>query len=99
MDVAVAIAAQVGDDEFGPAAPANLEANGVSIDLVVRGAEPTGCAFINVEESGENAITVASGADGVLTAAAAAPHEFRPGDILVPQGDHEQGCVIHVADA
>jgi ribokinase len=31
--------------------------------------EPTGCAFITVDETGENAITVASGANMALSAA------------------------------
>jgi ribokinase len=38
-------------------------ANGVDTGLIVRAGEPTGCAFITVDGSGENAITVASGAN------------------------------------
>ena len=82
--VMVGMAARVGADEFGRAARANLEANGVSTLLVTTGPESTGCAFIAVEEGGENAITVASGANGALRAAGLT-HAFGPADVLVLQ--------------
>jgi ribokinase len=63
----VAIIACVGGDVFGQAARDNLSRNGVMADLIAIGAEPTGCAFITVDEHGENAITVASGANSTLT--------------------------------
>jgi ribokinase len=63
----VTIAACVGDDAFGRSARDNLIRNGVVADLVVTSAEPTGYAFITVDERGENAITVASGANATLT--------------------------------
>jgi ribokinase len=63
----VAIAASIGDDAFGRSARDNLTRNGVATDFVVASAEPTGCAFITVDGHGENAITVASGANMVLT--------------------------------
>jgi ribokinase len=66
----VAIAACVGNDAFGRSARDNLARNGVMADLVANSAEPTGCAFITVDERGENAITVASGANASLTEAA-----------------------------
>lgn len=65
----VAIAACVGDDAFGRSARDNLARNGVVADLVATSPEPTGCAFITVDERGENAITVASGANASLTEA------------------------------
>jgi ribokinase len=80
----VAIAARVGSDEFGRAAVANLAASGVSAACVTAGPEPTGCAFIAVEDSGENAITVASGANSALTSASL-KHKFTAADILVLQ--------------
>ena len=64
----VTIAACVGDDAFGRAARQNLVENGVVDDMVVISTEPTGCAFITVDEHGENAITVASGANTTLAA-------------------------------
>ncbi|MEZ0168166.1 ribokinase [Microvirga sp. TS319] len=63
----VAMAARVGDDSFGQSARDNLVRNGVAADLVAISSEPTGCAFITVDEHGENAITVASGANTSLT--------------------------------
>ena len=65
----VTIAACVGDDAFGRSARDNLIRNGVGADLVANSTEPTGCAFITVDEHGENAITVASGANAMLTEA------------------------------
>ncbi len=65
----VAMAGRVGNDGFGDEAIRNLAANGVDTSLVVRAAEPTGCAFITVDGSGENAITVASGANRSASAA------------------------------
>jgi ribokinase len=59
----VAMAGRVGRDGFGDEAVRNLVANGVDTGLIVRAGEPTGCAFITVDGSGENAITVASGAN------------------------------------
>lgn len=82
--IRVSMAARVGDDEFGRAALANLQANGVATNLVASASQPTGCAFITVDSGGENAITVASGANMALRAADL-PHQFRPEDILVLQ--------------
>ncbi len=65
----VAMAGRVGRDGFGDEAVKNLEANGVDTALIVRAAEPTGCAFITVDATGENAITVASGANLAARAA------------------------------
>jgi ribokinase len=65
----VAMAACIGDDGFGRSARENLACNGVATDLVSISGEPTGCAFITVDEHGENAITVASGANMMLTEA------------------------------
>ncbi|AWM00861.1 ribokinase [Bradyrhizobium amphicarpaeae] len=59
----VQMAGRVGRDAFGDGAIANLRSNDVDTALVVRADEPTGCAFITVDEAGENAITVASGAN------------------------------------
>lgn len=65
----VAMVARVGRDGFGEACLGNLKENGVVIDHVVTGEDPTGCAFIAVDAVGENAITVASGANGAVSAA------------------------------
>jgi len=59
----VRMAGRVGRDGFGDSAIENLRANGIDTSLVARSNEPTGCAFITVDQAGENAITVASGAN------------------------------------
>src|SRR5262249_5269015 len=59
----VAIVGRVGKDGFGDEAVKNLADNGVDTGLIVRADQPTGCAFITVDSDGENAITVASGAN------------------------------------
>ena len=58
----------VGDDAFAKVALANLVAAGVAIE-VARAPGPTGVALINVDERGENAITVVAGANAKTRAA------------------------------
>jgi len=65
----VAMAGRVGRDGFGDEALDNLECNDVDVGMIVRAAEPTGCAFITVDSAGENAITVASGVNMAARAA------------------------------
>ncbi|MBD2747955.1 ribokinase [Microvirga sp. BT688] len=62
----VAMVGAVGDDPFGKACRKNLEDNGIDVQAVRVADEPTGCAFITVDGTGENAITVASGANTAL---------------------------------
>jgi len=81
----VAIAACVGDDAFGRSARENLNRNGVGTDLVANSTEPTGCAFITVDEQGENAITVASGANVTLTEASIRNIEIDASTVAVLQ--------------
>jgi ribokinase len=74
----------VGDDEFGRRLLAALRAEGINADAVrVAANTPTGLAMIAVDDSGENLITVAPGANHQVAtpdvAAAAANHR----DILV----------------
>ncbi|QJP14110.1 ribokinase [Starkeya sp. ORNL1] len=64
----VAMVARVGRDSFGEACLANLKENGVATEHILAGDDPTGCAFITVDAAGENAITVASGANGAVSA-------------------------------
>jgi len=66
--IKVAMAGAVGDDAFGRACLDNLRSNGIDVEAVRIVDEPTGCAFITVDESGENAITVASGANMAVRA-------------------------------
>lgn len=59
----VALVGAVGDDAFGQSCLDNLRANDVDTSHIRIVEDPTGCAFIAVARSGENAITVASGAN------------------------------------
>ena len=63
------MAGAIGKDPFGEACRQNLEENGVDVRAIRVTDEPTGCAFITVDGSGENAITVASGANMALRSA------------------------------
>jgi ribokinase len=81
----VAMAGRVGKDGFGDEAIANLAANGVDTSLIVRASEPTGCAFITVDGSGENAITVASGANMAARAADVPAQHLTADTVLVLQ--------------
>jgi ribokinase len=59
----------VGMDSFGNTLKANLTDVGVDVRTVVNAvAEATGVAFIHVDNAGQNSITVAPGANGVLSA-------------------------------
>ncbi|MBF9195000.1 ribokinase [Microvirga terrestris] len=62
----VAMVGAVGNDPFGATCLKNLEDNGIDVQAVRVADDPTGCAFITVDETGENAITVASGANMAL---------------------------------
>lgn len=58
----------VGDDEFGRALKKNLESAGVNTSgLQVMENETTGQAFITVDDQGENAIILISGANGRMS--------------------------------
>jgi len=64
----VRLAGLVADDGFGPELRSAVAAHGVDVAHVgvIQGSS-TGMAFIMVEESGENMIAVAAGANGALT--------------------------------
>lgn len=66
----VVLVARVGDDVFGERALAGFAAAGIDVRHVLRtpGA-PSGVALIDVDDRGENSISVASGANALLSAA------------------------------
>ncbi len=70
VGAAVSMLGAVGDDDLGRSALAGLEEAGVDVSScrIVAG-EHTGLALIVVDDSGENQIAVASGANGRLDAA------------------------------
>src|SRR5512135_169820 len=64
----VALIARVGDDVFGEQAVRNFQADGIDVRFVLRdGRAPSGVALINVGGDGENSISVASGANALLS--------------------------------
>lgn len=82
----VVMVGRVGDDAFGASCIGNLQANGVDTSLVERDrALPTGCAFITVDAGGENAITVASGANRALAVDAVGRLPLDPDTVIVLQ--------------
>ncbi|HSA96462.1 MAG TPA: PfkB family carbohydrate kinase, partial [Acidobacteriota bacterium] len=65
----VTFVARLGADGFGDRALANFEADGIDARFVLRsGDTPSGIALITVDKRGENTISVASGANALLTA-------------------------------
>jgi ribokinase len=60
----------LGDDANAAPIEASLRATGVQPEIVRMPGAPTGMAFICVADDGENAITVAAGANGLLSASA-----------------------------
>ena len=84
----VIFVARVGDDVFGERALRNFEADGIDTRFVFRTPDsPSGIALINVDGRGENSISVASGANALLSVAdvEAAGPAFVSADILLVQ--------------
>lgn len=83
----VALVAAVGSDDFGRAAVEGLERDGIDTgSVVIKPDTPSGTALILVEESGENLIAVAPGANAELApgdVAAAAETIRRAGALLL----------------
>jgi ribokinase len=67
-----AMVVALGADDGGALLREALGDSGVDLSLVTTGDAPTGTAIITVEQSGENSIVVAPGANGELTLSAAA---------------------------
>lgn len=84
----VTLVARVGDDIFGNRALAGFEADRIDTRFVVRtGGEASGVALISVDERGENSISVASGANALLSVEdiAEAEEAFAAADIVLLQ--------------
>jgi len=63
----VSLAGRVGDDDHGRALVAALRRDGVDVSRVLRGERPTGVAFIQVDDRGQNSIVVSPGANGEVS--------------------------------
>ena len=81
----VLMAGAVGRDGFAQPALAQLRADGVDLTCVAQTDVPTGAAFIAVDAAGQNAITVAAGANAFARAAQLSGITFATGDWLVLQ--------------
>lgn len=66
----VTLIGTVGDDAEGESYRRALQTEGIDISCLQTGSARTGCAFITVDEQGENMIVVSSGANAELTDAA-----------------------------
>ncbi|MER0237847.1 ribokinase [Fulvimarina sp. MAC8] len=87
----------VGKDDFGTAIVANLEANQIDAGGIVRLAEPTGAAFISIDSDGENAITVANGANRMLGADALEGSEISERTVLLLQMETPSKAITSAA--
>ena len=83
--VTVAMVGKVGADDWGDLVLGRLSEAGVDLDAVGRGKSPTGCALISVDAAGENAISVASGANLEADAAQVPEQMLKLGHWLVLQ--------------
>ncbi|MBP0614163.1 ribokinase [Jiella sp. KSK16Y-1] len=96
--VPVVFAGAVGKDELGRAAREQLMAEGIETDNLADGSERTGCAFISIDAHGENAITVASGANLEARAEAIDAALFRPAAVLVLQMEIPLAEIVAAAE-
>jgi len=80
-----AIVASLGADDSGQLLRDALADSGVDLSLVSSTTTPTGTAIITVEESGENSIVVAPGANGELTLSEAAAQVIGGAKIVLSQ--------------
>lgn len=88
----VALVGAVGQDPFADIALALLRTDGVDCSRVAAVASPTGAAFIAVDDHGENAIVVASGANRQVRADQIEGLTLSSADILLLQrevSEHE----------
>ena len=81
----VAMVGAVGDDDMAGAALAELVADGVGLDALVRRGPTTGMAIIIVDRHGENTIVLAPGANARLAASDLDSVRLGPGDVLMLQ--------------
>ena len=100
LGAGVRMAGCVGDDDFGRRLLAALRAEGVDAGAtrVVPGV-PTGLAMIAVDESGENLIVVAPGANHQVSSPDVAAATNSPRDILVISAEIPAPAVAHALAA
>jgi len=80
-----AMVASLGDDDGGALMRDALGSSGVDLSLVSSTSAPTGTAIITVDESGENSIVVAPGANGELSLSEAAAAAVATAKVVLAQ--------------
>jgi ribokinase len=101
LGVSVAFLGRVGDDEFGEPLIRALTDKGIDASLIERVSDAsTGAAFITVTPDGENAITVAPGANRHLTPedVDAASDAIQDARVLVAQMEIPVQTVLHAVE-
>jgi ribokinase len=96
----VTLVAKVGRDVFGDQAIENFHREGIRTDCILRDPDnATGVALILVDDSGENLISVASGANHALTPAEIeqAAERIRTADVLMLQLEIPMDAVCRAA--
>ncbi len=93
----VLMAGAVGDDPFAAIGLGLLVEAGVDLRAMARVKAPTGAAFITVDERGENAITVASGANAFASAASLESIALGPKDTLLMQREVPEAELLAAA--
>jgi ribokinase len=96
----VTMIGKVGDDDFGLRLRANLQDCGVDISAVSRVSGASGVALINIDDRGDNAITIVAGANGeVMPADVDANLDvIRSAGILLTQLEIPLQTVIHLSE-
>lgn len=97
--IGVRMTGAVGGDGFGTLARDSLAREGIDVAGVRSVSEPTGCAFIQVDDAGENVITVASGANRAVTETMLDTAALGPGDLLVVQMETPFAATVAAAAA
>jgi ribokinase len=101
LGASVSFLGRVGDDEFGEPLVRALEEKGIDTSLIERASGyQTGAAFITVTPDGENAITVAPGANRAITPedVDAAADDIRRARVLVAQMEVPKEVVGRAAE-
>ena len=95
----VAFLTAVGDDALGEQALARLGAEAIDLRMAQRMPGPSGVALIVVDDTGENAIAVAAGANGELRPAHVQPlgDRLAPGDVVLLQLEIPMAAVLTAA--
>jgi len=87
----------VGKDPFAQIGTALMDDAGVDLSAMAHVDAPTGAAFITVDAKGENAITVASGANAFASAKSLAHVSLGPKDTLLMQREVPEAEQIEAA--